>query len=81
MQGPGAGDAKSLAITATGEAVSPRVCVGVKHPTFRFFARRTSGSWGVLNVKLRWKDGGGHTNETVVGAVAAPARRGRPRRR
>jgi hypothetical protein len=42
----------------------------MEHPTFRFFARRTSGSWGVLNVKLRWKQDG-VTNETVVGSYSA----------
>jgi hypothetical protein len=64
----GAADAKSLAVQATGKAVSPEFCVGMEHPNFRFFARRTSGSWGVLMVKVRWKDKG-VTNETVVGAV------------
>ena len=65
-----AGDAKSLAIQPKGLAVSPPVCVGVEHPTFRFFARRTSGTWGVINVKLRWTDSGGRTNETVVGSIS-----------
>jgi hypothetical protein len=62
-------DAKSLAIAATGRVVSPAFCVSTAHPTFRFFAKRTSGSWGVLNVSLRWKVAGGATNETVVGSV------------
>jgi hypothetical protein len=64
-----ASDSKSLAIKATGKAVSPEFCVGIEHPTFRFFARRTSGTWGVLNVKVRWTDNG-VTNETVVGSVS-----------
>ena len=63
-------DAKSLAIQPTGVAVSPAFCVGVEHPNFRFFARRTSGTWGVLNVKLRWTGADGRTNETVVGALS-----------
>jgi hypothetical protein len=63
-------DAKSLAIQPTGVAVSPAFCVGVEHPNFRFFARRTSGTWGVLNVKLRWTGSDGKTNETVVGALS-----------
>ena len=46
-----AGDSKSLAIDATGTAVSPTVCIDISRPTYRFFARRTSGSWGVLNLK------------------------------
>src|SRR3954468_17915537 len=47
-------DAKSLAITAKGRVVSPTFCVSSAHPSFRFFAKRTSGTWGVLNVSLRW---------------------------
>jgi hypothetical protein len=66
----GAADAKSLAVNATGKAASPEFCVGIEHPTFRLFARRTSGSWGVLNVKVRWKQNG-VTNETVVGSYSA----------
>jgi hypothetical protein len=64
-------DSRSLAIDAGGMAVSPTVCVDLKRPTFRFFARRTSGSWGVLAVKVRWQDRSGNTNETVVGSIGA----------
>src|SRR3954470_1807152 len=67
----GAGDSKSLAISATGKAVSPAFCVGIEHPTFRLFARRTSGTWGVLNVKLRVKGANGVVNETVVAAPSS----------
>jgi hypothetical protein len=65
-----ASDAKSLAIQPTGVAVSPPICVGVEHPNFRFFGRRTSGTWGVLNVKIRWTGSDGRTNETVVGSLS-----------
>jgi hypothetical protein len=65
----GASDAKSLAITSKGVAVSPAFCVDVDRPTFRFFARRTSGTWGVLNVRLRWRTGNGAVNETTVAAI------------
>jgi pectate lyase len=64
----GSTDAKSLAIGARGRVVSPAFCVSTDHPSFRFFAKRTSGTWGVLNVSLRWKVDG-TTNETVVGSV------------
>jgi hypothetical protein len=63
-------DVKSLAIQPTGLVLSPTLCVGVEHPSFRFFARRTSGTWGVLNVKLRWTGSNGQTNETVVGSLS-----------
>jgi hypothetical protein len=65
----GSSDSKSLSINPTGLAVSPALCVGIEHPSFRFFARRTSGSWGTLNVKLRWTGSDGKTNETVVGSL------------
>jgi hypothetical protein len=63
-------DSKSLSIQPTGLAVSPAFCVGIEHPSFRFFARRTSSSWGVINVKLRWTESNGRTNETVVGSLS-----------
>jgi hypothetical protein len=65
----GTGDTKSLAIAPTGTAVSPAFCVSMDHPFFRFFARRTSGTWGTLAVRLRWRDSSGRTNETTVGTV------------
>ena len=64
-----AGDSKSLAIDAGGTAVSPTVCVDLSRPTYRFFARRTSGSWGVLNLRVRWQDSSGRTNETTIAAL------------
>jgi hypothetical protein len=63
-------DASSLAIQPNGSALSPAFCVGMEHPTFRFFARRTGGTWGVLNVALRWKDASGRVNTTTVGALS-----------
>jgi hypothetical protein len=63
-------DVKSLSIPATGTVASPAFCVGIEHPSFRFFARRTSGTWGVLNVKLRWTEQDGRTNEVVVGSLS-----------
>jgi hypothetical protein len=62
-------DARSLAIQPTGLAVSPTICVDITRPTFRFFARRTSGTWATLNVKLRWRDGSGTTHDTTVGSL------------
>jgi hypothetical protein len=64
-----AGGSHSLAIAATGAATSPSFCVDTSEPSFRFFAKRTSGSWGVLNVVLIWKEAGGATHETEVSAL------------
>jgi hypothetical protein len=38
----GAGDARSLALQSNSSATSPAVCVGIEHPTIRFFAKRRS---------------------------------------
>ncbi len=63
------GGSNSLAIQPSGQAVSPPFCVSVAHPTLRFFARQTSGSWAVLNVILRWTDASGATHDTTVGSL------------
>lgn len=62
-------DSKSLAVPAKAITVSPKFCVGVEHPTFRFFAKRRSGTWQNLQVKLRWTDSRGNVNTTAVGAL------------
>ncbi len=64
-----AGGSHSLAIQPTGVAVSPAFCVSTAYPSFRFFARQTSGSWGVLNVILRWTDSSGTTHDTTVASL------------
>ena len=58
---------------AYGEAVSPAFCVGVEHPSFRFFARRVNGYGGALQVSVRWSDDGIAKTKTlgvVSGAVS-----------
>ncbi len=64
-----AGGSHSLAIQPTGIAVSPSFCVSIENPSFRFFARQTSGSWGVLNVILRWTDSSGTSHDTTVASL------------
>jgi hypothetical protein len=66
----GAADAKSLSITPTGRVVSPSFCVSIDHPTFRFFAKRTSNSWGALDVRLRWSLDGGPIKEATVNTTS-----------
>lgn len=66
-------DVRSLTVTPTGTAVSPTFCVGVEHPTFRMIARRTTGSWGTLLVKLRWTEKTGQVNETTLASLDGSA--------
>ena len=62
-------DTRSVTIQPTGKLVSPKFCVGIEHPTFRFFARQASGSWATLAVRLRWTQSNGQVNETTVGSL------------
>jgi hypothetical protein len=59
----------SLAIQPTGLAVSPSFCVSIANPSFRFVLERTSGSWGVLNVILRWREASGTSHDTTVASL------------
>ena len=38
----GSGDSRSLALNNNSSATSPAMCVGIEHPTIRFFAKRRS---------------------------------------
>jgi hypothetical protein len=64
-----AGGSRSLTIEPQGSAVSPTICVSTEYPSFRLFARRASGSWGVLNVIVRWTDASGVSHETTSGSL------------
>jgi len=39
----GGGDSRSLALQSGGSATSPTICVGLEHPTMRFFVRSSGG--------------------------------------
>ena len=45
------GDSKSLSLSQGGSVTSPTICVGLEHPTMRFFAR-SSGLLPVLSVEV-----------------------------
>jgi hypothetical protein len=51
----GANDSRSLALNNNSSATSPAMCVGIEHPTIRFFAKRRStgalASLSTLNVE------------------------------
>ena len=57
----GAGDSKSLALSSGDSATSPAICVGITHPTIRFFAKRRSGglvSLSTLRVDVLFETAG-----------------------
>lgn len=63
VAGPGS---SSLAIPSGGSATSPAICVGIEHPTLRFFAKRNSG--GLLGLSTMRVD---VLFETTVGLVSS----------
>jgi len=64
----GAGDSRSLHLPRGASATSGTVCVGLEHPTMRFFVRsRTGGLTGALLSSLRVDV----LTETSVGLVAS----------
>ncbi|HYH58101.1 MAG TPA: hypothetical protein VD790_02610 [Thermoleophilaceae bacterium] len=70
----GASDAKSLALPAGASATSPAICVGILHPTIRFFAKRRSGgmlSLSTLRVDVLFETAGGHVAWLPIGLVAS----------
>lgn len=49
----GSGDTKSLALQNNSSATSPAICVGLEHPTIRFFAkRRSTGLLGLSTLRV-----------------------------
>jgi hypothetical protein len=48
----GSGDAASLALPPGGSATTAPMCIGVEHPTLRFFARNTGDPTSLLRVSV-----------------------------
>jgi len=66
-----AADSTSLALPAGSSATSGAMCVGLEHPTMRFFAKRTGGSvLGTLRVDVLYEDLSGGTSSVPVGVVS-----------
>jgi hypothetical protein len=67
----GSGDASSLALPPGGSATTAPVCIGVEHPTIRFFARNTGHPLSVLTVSVVFRDALGLRQALPVGFVTA----------
>ena len=64
------GDSSSLKLGAGDSATSPTVCVGIEHPTIRFFTKKASGLFSTAAVEVLFETAGG----TVVSAPIGVAR-------
>jgi hypothetical protein len=67
----GAGDAKSLKLPMGSTAATPPMCIGVEHPTVRFFARNTGSPLSLLSVSVRFRGIDGILETLPIGVVAA----------
>lgn len=67
----GSGDTSSLSLPPGGSATSAPMCIGVEHPTLRFFARNTGDPSSVLTVSVVFRDVLGVRRSLTVGAVTA----------
>jgi hypothetical protein len=72
----GSGDTKSLALQSNSSATSPSICVGLEHPTVRFFAKRRStgllASLSTLRVDALVELADGTVLAVPIGVVANP---------
>ena len=66
-----AGDSSSLSLPAGSAATSPTICVGLEHPTVRFFARTGGGSLSsALKVEVLFEDATGAVSTATIGVVS-----------
>jgi hypothetical protein len=66
-----ADDSRALQV-AGGPVTSPSMCVGLEHPTIRFFTRNVGSATGLLTVEALVRTSLGLTVALPVGVVAAP---------
>ncbi|MDX6680675.1 MAG: hypothetical protein QOG94_714 [Solirubrobacteraceae bacterium] len=67
----GQGDHRSMRLPAGASATSARMCVGLQHPTFRLFAKRSSGPWtSSLAVDVVYGDASGREQSLRAGVVS-----------
>jgi hypothetical protein len=70
-------DSRSLSLPAGSSATSPTICVGITHPTIRFFAKRRSTgllpSLSTLRVDVLFETADGNVASLPIGTVAGSA--------
>lgn len=66
------GDHRSMRLPGVASATTARMCIGVEHPTFRFFAKRDGGpASSRLNVSVVYDDADGNEITVPAGEVSA----------
>jgi hypothetical protein len=67
----GAGESTSLRLPSGSSATTASMCVGIEHPTLRFFARRDSGVISSLKVEVLFEDALGGVHALTIGTVVS----------
>lgn len=68
----GSDDSHALSLPSGASATSPAICVGLSHPTLRFFAKRQSGGWlslASVRVDVLFETSGGTLATLPIGSV------------
>ena len=69
----GSNDRASLRLPTGSSAATAPMCVGLEHPTVRFFAKRESDSpLGVLGVEALFTDEAGYVHRVPIGTIVGP---------
>ena len=64
-----ANDSSSLALPPGSSATTDAMCVGIEHPTLRFFARNRGSSLSTLVVDVLFEDAAGRVRSQSIGAL------------
>jgi len=70
----GAERAAALELREGSSATSPAMCVGIEHPTLRFFARNIGSTLGTLGVEVLFEDATGAVRSLPLDAVSVGSR-------
>jgi hypothetical protein len=68
----GSSHSSSLSVPGGSSVTSPAICVGLEHPTMRFFAKRTSGGFlglSTMRVDVLFENNLGIVNSLPIGVV------------
>jgi hypothetical protein len=74
----GTDEVASLALPARSSATTRPMCVGLDHPTLRFFARNTGWVLSSLRVEVLFEDATGAVRALPIGVVLGTATRWQP---
>lgn len=64
-------DSHSLSLPRGSSATSPTICVGLEHPTLRFFAKNSGSLLSTLRVAVKFEDATGNVQSLPIGVFAA----------